>query len=182
MTYRITPKDLTRILADDPAHKVISDTNPDAATDAELRNTGALGGAQPACRLTPAQPAKPAPVPAAQSVILPLPPSVNHYLARTGNGGVYLSPEARNYKAAATLTAQHAGMVMYTCPVAVAMHVYRARRVGDLDNYAKLVLDSLTGIAWGDDAQVVELHAYRRDDASNPRVEVEIRTVQEAQP
>ena len=172
--------------ADDLAER-LRQSSPDFAaanadTLSELRNTGALGGAQPAYRLTPAQPAKPAPVPAAQSVILPLPPSVNHYLSRTGNGGVYLSPEARNYKAAATLTAQHAGMVMYTCPVAVTMHVYRARRVGDLDNYAKLVLDSLTGIAWGDDAQVVELHAWRHDDAANPRVEVEIRTVTEAQP
>jgi hypothetical protein len=55
VTYRITPKDLTRILHADPAHKVTSDTNPDAAADCELRNTGDLGGATPAYRLTPAR-------------------------------------------------------------------------------------------------------------------------------
>ena len=179
MTYRITPADLARILADDPAHKVISDTNPDAATDCELRNTGALGGAQPACRLTPAQPAKPAPVPAAQSVILPLPPSVNHYLVGTGRGGKALTPEARNWIAAAELAIYHAHLVRYAGPVAVTMHVYRERKAGDLDNRIKLTLDALNGHAWADDAQVVELHAYRRDDAANPRVEVEIRTVTE---
>ena len=171
------PKDLARILADDPAHKVISDTNPDAATDCELRNTGALGGAQPAAyRLTPAQPT---PLPAAQSVILPLPPSVNHYYVNTGRGGRALSPGARNWIAAAELAIYHAHLVRYAGPVAVTMHVYRERKAGDLDNRIKLTLDALNGHAWGDDAQVVELHAYRRDDAANPRVEVEIRTVTE---
>ena len=157
--------------------------NPDVSIPDELRNTGDLGGAQPAAyRLTPAQPAKPAPVPAAQSVILPLPPSVNHYLVSTGRGGKALTPEARNWKAAAELAIYHAHLLRYDGPVAVTMHVYRERAAGDLDNRVKLTLDSLNGHAWGDDAQVVELHAYRRDDASNPRVEVEIRTAQEAQP
>ena len=126
-----------------------------------------------------AQPAKPAPVPAAQSVILPLPPSVNHYYVNTGRGGRALSQEARNYKAAAELAVYRAHLVRYTGPVAVTMHVYRERKAGDLDNRVKLTLDSLNGHAWADDAQVVELHAYRHDDAANPRVEVEIRTVTE---
>ena len=179
MTYRVTPKDLMRILHADPAHKVTSDTNPDAATDTELRNTGSLGGATPAYRLTPAQPVAPAPMPAAQAVILPLPPSVNHYLVSTGRGGRALSQEARNWKAAADIAIMHARLVRYDGPVAVYMHVYRERKAGDLDNRVKLTLDALNGIAWGDDAQVVELHAYRRDDPANPRVEVEIRTVTE---
>jgi len=155
--------------------------NPDVSVPDELRNAGALGGAQPAYRLTAAQPAKPAPVPAAQSVILPLPPSVNHYLVSTGRGGKALTPEARNWKAAADIALMHARLVRYDGPVAVTLHVYRERKAGDLDNRAKLTLDALNGHAWGDDAQVVELHAYRHDDAANPRVEVEVRTV-EAQP
>lgn len=133
-------------------------------------------------RPTPAQPAKPAhaaPVPAAQSVILPLPPSVNHYLVSTGRGGRALTEEARNWIAAADIAIMHAHLVCYAGPVAVTLHVYRERKIGDLDNRVKLTLDSLNGHAWGDDAQVVELHAYRHDDAANPRVEVEIRTVQQ---
>ena len=177
MTYRISPADLARLLADDPAHRVTSDTNPDAA--AELRNAGALGGAAPAYRLTEAKPRTPAPQPAAQSVILPLPPTVNHYTVNTGRGGRALTDEARNWKKAAELAVYHAHLVRYDGPVAVTLHVYRERKTGDLDNRAKLTLDALNGHAWGDDAQVVELHAYRRDDAANPRVEVEIRTVTE---
>ena len=165
MTYRITAADLARILRDDPAHKVISDTNPPAQSPPD------------AYRLTPAQPAKPAP--AAQSVILPLPPTANHYYVNTGRGGRALSPGARAYKAAAEMAIYHAHLVRYAGPVAVTLHVYRERKAGDLDNRVKLTLDSLNGHAWGDDAQVVELHAYRRDDAANPRVEVEIRTVTE---
>lgn len=169
MTYRITAADLARILADDPAHQVTSDTNPAAAAPAPYR-------------LTEAKPAKPAPVPVAQSVILPLPPSVNHYYVNTGRGGRALSQEARNYKAAAELAVYRAHLVRYTGPVAVTLHVYRERKAGDLDNRVKLTLDSLNGHTWTDDAQVVELHAYRHDDAVNPRVEVEIRMTQEAQP
>ena len=173
--------------ADDLA-ELLRHASPDIATAnadtlAELRNTGALGGAQPAAyRLTPAQPAHVAPVPASQSVILPLPPSVNHYLVSTGRGGRALTQEARNWKAAADIAIMHARLVRYDGPVAVYLHVYRERKAGDLDNRVKLTLDALNGVAWGDDAQVVELHAWRCDDAANPRVEVEIRTAQEAQP
>lgn len=173
--------------ADDLAH-LLRHSSPDVAdgnadTLAELRNTGALGGANPAYRLTPAQPVTPAPMPAAQSVILPLPPSVNHYLVSTGRGGRALTQEARNWKAAADIAIMHARLVRYDGPVAVYMHVYRERKAGDLDNRVKLTLDALNGHAWGDDAQVVELHTWRHDDKANPRVEVEIRTVtQEAQP
>jgi crossover junction endodeoxyribonuclease RusA len=64
-------------------------------------------------------------------------------------------------------------------PVAVYLHVYRARKAGDLDNSAKVLLDALQGVAYNDDAQIVELHLYRHDDKANPRVEVEVRKISE---
>ena len=149
-------------------------TSPDTAA----HNAHQVDAPPPApYRLTPAPPAQNAPAPATQSVVLPLPPSVNHYLVSTGRGGRALTDEARNWKAAAKLAIYHARLTRYAGPVAVYLRAYRERQAGDLDNRVKLTLDALNGHAWADDAQVVELHAWRCDDAANPRVEVEIRTV-----
>lgn len=46
----------------------------------------------------------------------------------------------------------------------------------DLDNIAKAICDALNGIAYHDDAQIVELYAEKRWDEI-PRVDVEIREV-----
>ena len=43
----------------------------------------------------------------------------------------------------------------------------------DTDNIAKIVLDSLNGIAYPDDSQVVDLQVLKRY-CENPRVELEI--------
>ena len=98
-----------------------------------------------------------------QSIVLPLPPSANRYW-RAFRGRTVVSADAKAYKHDVWLVGQHA---------------YRARKAGDLDNMQKVLLDSLTGIAYNDDAQIVELHSWRHDDKGNPRVEVEIRQVQE---
>ena len=65
-------------------------------------------------------------------------------------------------------------------PVAVEVAFYRKDHTrADLDNFAKSVLDPLNGVVWKDDAQVVELHSYKRLDAGRPRVEVRIRELEE---
>lgn len=45
----------------------------------------------------------------------------------------------------------------------VEIEVRRARAVGDLDNFAKAVLDACNGIVWADDRQLRELRVVRRD-------------------
>lgn len=110
----------------------------------------------------------------AQSIVLALPPSANRYW-RYGPNGVHVSEEAENYKTGARWKALHQHMTPMAGTVAVYVNVYRARKAGDLDNYAKVILDSLNGAAFHDDSQVVELHMWRHDDKGNPRVEVEIR-------
>lgn len=112
----------------------------------------------------------------AQSIILPLPPSANRYW-RNVNGHPVVSADARAYKSGVWLMAQHAGFSPLAGPVAVHMHVYRKQARGDLDNYVKVTLDAICGIAYQDDDQVTELHVYRHDDKANPRVEIEIRRV-----
>ncbi|WP_425607463.1 RusA family crossover junction endodeoxyribonuclease [Rhodococcus pyridinivorans] len=57
----------------------------------------------------------------------------------------------------------------------VEMHFYvgtKQRR--DVDNYVKLVLDGLTGLAWVDDSQVTEISAKVHHRSGNPRTEVHV--------
>lgn len=91
---------------------------------------------------------------------------------------VLLSKEGRAYKSAvATIFAMREYSKPVQGSVRVTMHLYRARKSGDLDNRIKALLDALKGLAFVDDDQVVEIHAYRYDDKANPRVEVAIEPV-----
>ena len=47
--------------------------------------------------------------------------------------------------------------------VAVTITWRRERRAGDLDNRVKILLDAIKGLAYEDDGQIVEEHAYRID-------------------
>lgn len=111
---------------------------------------------------------------------LPVPPSVNRYFRIWRNVAVK-SAEARAYQARVQVLARAQGVRHpFRGPVAVTMHWYRGRKSGDLDNRLKCAQDSLNAIAWADDRQVVELHAYRHEDKANPRLEVEIHEVASA--
>lgn len=55
----------------------------------------------------------------------------------------------------------------------VIMKLYfKDERKHDIDNYGKLVLDSLNGIFWEDDSQINELKIIKNIDKKNPRVEI----------
>jgi crossover junction endodeoxyribonuclease RusA len=109
---------------------------------------------------------------------LPYPPSANAYW-RAVNGRVLKSEEARRYQNGVrmrwlTTKPPEAPLKPPGGPVVVSVVVFRPQRRGDLDNVLKVLLDSLKGIAFEDDSQVVELHALRFDDKANPRAEVTI--------
>lgn len=60
-------------------------------------------------------------------------------------------------------------------PCAITLHIYRQRNQGDVDNYAKGVLDALQDARiLDDDKHVTELHLYRHTDPARPRVEITI--------
>jgi crossover junction endodeoxyribonuclease RusA len=103
-----------------------------------------------------------------QKFILPVPPSVNHYLRRT-RYGVTLTEKAREFKDIVRLTVH--GKMM-TGNIRMDVRYFRPRRAGDIDGPLKLVQDSLQGILYENDKQIVELHVYRFDDKDNPRIEV----------
>lgn len=104
---------------------------------------------------------------------LPYPPSTNalwRNIVVRGRPRTVKSASARAYLA--QVRGVLAGCAPLTGPVAVELRVYRPRRIGDLDNTAKAVLDAVKGSLFVDDSQVVALHMHRFDDKANPRVEV----------
>ena len=106
-------------------------------------------------------------------ITLDYPPSSNCLYA-TVRGRRVLSKEGRLYKAKAAQMAINAGCTPLSGFVVFCIDVFRPIKSGDLDNRIKIVQDSLKGVAWDDDKQVVEIHARRFDDKENPRVEVSI--------
>jgi crossover junction endodeoxyribonuclease RusA len=108
---------------------------------------------------------------------LPYPPSVNGMYA-TFRGRRILSREGRAYKKAVAEIAARQSIRPNAEPFRVVVEVYRPRRAGDLDNTLKALLDSLTGIVWVDDSQIVEIVARRFEDKANPRAEIEMESVE----
>ena len=108
---------------------------------------------------------------------LDYPPSVNRYWRSVG-GRVLVSREGRAYRDRQGYRALEQRVRPQAGPLVVSIWAYRPRRVGDLDNTAKAVLDALKGVAWADDSQIVELHLHRRDDKARPRVEIEVENIQ----
>ncbi len=78
------------------------------------------------------------------------------------------------YKGEVGWAAKAASCPRFKGRVRVDIDLYiRDGRIGDVDNYAKSILDGLNGVAWEDDKQVVELHIYRHTERPQ-RAEVRI--------
>ena len=107
-------------------------------------------------------------------VTLPWPPLLNHYY-RTPRGMSHpiLSADGRAYKNGAGVHVWAAGIESpLEGDVALSLALYRPSKRGDIDGPLKAVLDSMQGHLYADDNQITELHVYRSDDKTNPRVEV----------
>lgn len=107
---------------------------------------------------------------------LPYAPSVNTYWRR-GRYATYLSPQGREYKKA---VAEY--VIEYNVPklgdARLKMTLIirpRSKRIFDIDNLAKSVLDSLceAGV-YDDDSQVDELHILRGEPIKGGRIIVTI--------
>lgn len=105
---------------------------------------------------------------------LPTPPSANRYW-RTFRGRTVVSTEARNYKREVGELASRLGMeLIESGDVKFTIHFYRNQASGDLSNRLKVIEDALNGIAYADDKQIAEEHAFRHDDKGNGRIVISV--------
>ncbi|PYJ11248.1 MAG: RusA family crossover junction endodeoxyribonuclease [Verrucomicrobia bacterium] len=110
---------------------------------------------------------------AAVNITLPFPPSANRYY-RHDRGITHRSDEANAYRGNVWALCDDEGIEPFSGLVRVSMTFFRPAKRGDLDNRIKVLLDSIQGLAYHNDSQIAEIHAYRADDKANPRVELEI--------
>lgn len=97
---------------------------------------------------------------------------------RHSRGGVFKSADAKAYEWAVLAVVREQALPLLQGELRVSLVLYRPEKRGDVDNYAKTLLDSLQGHVYANDRQICELHIVRRDDRHNPRVEVEISEVE----
>jgi Holliday junction resolvase RusA-like endonuclease len=109
---------------------------------------------------------------ATTSLMLPYPPTVNRYLGVTRKGLRFKSKEGKDYCEAVRLIGQAQRIKPVAGKVALTIHLFRPRKSGDLTNFFKVLEDSLEGILYENDRQIVEHHAFLHDDAENPRCHV----------
>lgn len=109
------------------------------------------------------------------SLILPIPPSVNHYWQPRRGGGKYVGEAGQIFKKEVWKRCQAAGLTSpLTGRVSVTVRIYRPENRGDLDNFMKALLDAIKGYVYVDDRQVYELHAFKDLDRLKPRVELTV--------
>ncbi len=108
------------------------------------------------------------------------PPSGNHYKSFRVTGkhaSWYLTREAKAWHTAVAVISR-GGMVSGNAHE-ITYTVYQGLGSrGDVDNYAKVILDGLVraGVLKSD-ASVVSMHAHKLRDRSNPRTEIHVRSL-----
>ena len=97
-------------------------------------------------------------------LFLPFPPTVNNYYSKTKRG-VYISHQGRKFRdeVAEAVAEQLGGDLGITERMLVEVVLFPGdKRVRDVDNYSKGLLDALTkAFVWEDDALIDQLFIYR---------------------
>lgn len=104
---------------------------------------------------------------------LPYPPSANRYW-RMAKGHMIVSDEAKGYKQAIGLICNVAALEPVDGAVSVSIEIRRPAKRRDLDNHAKVLLDSLEGHAYRNDGQIVELYMRMTDNPESPGATVTV--------
>lgn len=71
--------------------------------------------------------------------------------------------------------AAYKGPQPLTGPLEIDVKLYfGTKRKCDIDNFNKILFDSLTGIVWVDDSQIIKSITEKRYDKDNPRIEIDV--------
>ena len=97
---------------------------------------------------------------------------------RFGGGRCYEPSRLREYKNKIAKLAKECGAEKLQGAVKMTIRLYRkfkatSRRFGDFDNLAKAICDSLNGVCYVDDSQVVSCKVEKIQSAT-PKIEIEI--------
>lgn len=106
-----------------------------------------------------------------QTLVVPYPPTINAAW-KPWQSRLVKTTKAKQFARGVALFAAKSGVKPIDGPLYVAVELYRPRRAGDIDGPIKCLLDSLNGVAWKDDSQIIRLLVQRFDDKHNPRAEV----------
>ncbi len=107
------------------------------------------------------------------------PQSTNHIYKSRSMGkfiGVYMSAAGKKLKAdyQKQLKEQYKGKPSKEDVDLRVELFFGDKRVRDIDNYNKLLLDACTGILWVDDSQIQSLLIVKNYDKKNPRIEISL--------
>jgi Holliday junction resolvase RusA-like endonuclease len=70
------------------------------------------------------------------------------------------------------------GKKIITGPIEIDVKLYfGTKRRCDIDNFNKILFDSLTGVVWEDDSQVMRSTTEKHYDKGNPRIEIDIKEI-----
>lgn len=103
-----------------------------------------------------------------------IPPSVNHYVRHTRDGRHYKTGEAESFCQWLAIYARGKKIRADEYGVKIVITLGHKQK-GDLDNFAKVVLDSMVKCGVIDsDAKVTVLHMFKGRDRDNPRTDVTV--------
>lgn len=96
------------------------------------------------------------------------PPSVNTYWRRSGSR-FHISEAGQKFKynVQAYMMTQKKKLSKEKLEVDLILN-FKDKTVRDIDNFCKGIFDSLTGILWEDDSQIVKLHITKNTGTKKP--------------
>jgi len=120
--------------------------------------------------------------------VIPVPPVAWHRPQQTKRGVTYKNKLDVDFQATVAAYTQQAIAIWSVgkqrrwtkdgeFALSLGFHVHDLRR-RDIDNLEKNVLDGMTGIAYHDDAAVVDVSKFKRLNRRDPRVEISVRSVE----